>query len=142
MKPLGKRRCEILKGIRKTVAKANGIKYEPVECTHEGDCPGTCPQCEAEVRYLERELKKKYGDMQKAASVLVGSTITVGALAASSCSCRPQVNGEMERYPLEGDVVCPVDTIDSVDSLYQDSLDQEVTLDSLAQKTNTDDSKE
>lgn len=86
MKPLGKRRCEILRDVRKKIAKANGIKYEPVKCTHEGDCPGTCPQCEAEVKYIEQELCKKMGGMKKAAAVLVGSTITVGALSVSSCS--------------------------------------------------------
>lgn len=105
MKPLGKRRCEILKNVRKQIAKANGIKYEPVECTHEGDCPGTCPQCEAEVKYIEQELCKKMGGMKKAAAVLVGSTITVGALSVSSCTSRFR--------PLEGSVARK-DTLEEV----------------------------
>ena len=52
----GKTICSVLKTIRKQVADANDIKYEPRECHHEGECRGTCPACEAEVRYLEHEL--------------------------------------------------------------------------------------
>ena len=48
----GKYVCKTLKEIRKQVADANGIDYEPTECTHEGDCAGTCPRCEQEVRYI------------------------------------------------------------------------------------------
>ena len=55
----GKELCNVLKDIRKKIAVANGIDYEPTECKHQGDCYGTCPACEAEVRYLERELKRK-----------------------------------------------------------------------------------
>lgn len=126
MIPFGKRRCEVLKDIRKKVAKANGIKYDPVECTHEGDCPGTCPRCEAEVKYIEQELSKKMGGMKKAAAVLVGSTITVGALSLGSC--KPQVNGYIEER-LEGDVPC---SIDSIDSLCTDSAENLEKIDTAS----------
>ena len=106
MKPFGKKRCEILKGIRTKIAKANGIKYTPVKCTHEGDCPGTCPQCEAEVQYIEQELKQKFGTMQKAASVLVGSTITVGAL--SMVSCKPRIFHTTGIEPAQIDTVIEI----------------------------------
>ena len=52
----GKSICNVLKTIRKQVADANGIKYEPRECHHQGECLGTCPACEAEVRYIEQQL--------------------------------------------------------------------------------------
>ena len=52
----GKVTCEALKKVRKQIADANGIPYEPVVCNHQGDCRGTCPACEAEMRYIEREL--------------------------------------------------------------------------------------
>lgn len=55
----GKAKCEMLKSVRKDIADANGIPLEIPECTHEGECPGTCPRCEAEVRYLERELENR-----------------------------------------------------------------------------------
>ena len=48
----GKQTCKILKEIRKQVARANDIEYVVSECQYKGDCLGTCPKCEAEVRYL------------------------------------------------------------------------------------------
>ena len=55
----GKDKCEFLKGIRKRMAEANGIPYEPRECTFEGDCIGTCPYCEKEAEELMEKLKEK-----------------------------------------------------------------------------------
>ena len=70
----GKRTCKILKEIRKQIAENNDIEYITSECKHQGDCLGTCPKCEAEVRYLERELEKR----QK-----LGRTIAVAGLAVA-----------------------------------------------------------
>ena len=53
----GKRICNSLKEVRMQVAKANDIKYAPTECHYEGDCAGTCPKCESEVRWLEQQLQ-------------------------------------------------------------------------------------
>ena len=53
----GKDTCKKLKEIRLQIARANGIRYAPRECTHKGPCLGTCPMCEQEVSYLERMLK-------------------------------------------------------------------------------------
>ncbi|MBO4382086.1 MAG: hypothetical protein J5799_03995 [Bacteroidales bacterium] len=55
----GKSTCKVLKEVRRKIADTNGIPLEERECTHQGDCAGTCPYCEAEVRYLERELSKR-----------------------------------------------------------------------------------
>ena len=52
----GKSTCKTLKAIRRQIAEANDIKYEPRECHYDGPCLGTCPACEAEVRYLEQQL--------------------------------------------------------------------------------------
>ena len=52
----GKSTCETLKSIRKQIADANDIPYEPRVCTHKGDCLGTCPACESEMRYIENQL--------------------------------------------------------------------------------------
>lgn len=70
----GKKRCKILKEIRKQIAENNDIEFVTSECKHQGDCLGTCPKCEAEVRYLERELEKR----QK-----LGRTIAVAGLAVA-----------------------------------------------------------
>ena len=81
----GKAACAILKQIRRDIAEKNDIALTIAECTHQGDCPGTCPRCEAEVRILERALaeKKKKG-MQTAVA-----GISAGLLAVSLSSCTP-----------------------------------------------------
>lgn len=55
----GKEKCEFLKEIRKNMAEANGIPYEPRECNFEGECSGTCPFCEKEAADLLAALKEK-----------------------------------------------------------------------------------
>ncbi len=70
----GKRTCKILKEIRAQIAAENDIAYVTSECKHQGDCAGTCPKCEAEVQYLERELEKR---------ARLGKVVTVAGLAAA-----------------------------------------------------------
>lgn len=53
----GKEKCEILRHIRKDVAEKYGLEYTPSECTHQGDCSGTCPKCDAELKELQRQLE-------------------------------------------------------------------------------------
>ena len=55
----GKDKCEILRAIRKQVAERYGLRYEPRECHHEGDCLGTCPLCDAELKSLQRQLEEQ-----------------------------------------------------------------------------------
>ena len=78
----GKSICSVLKTIRKQVADANGIEYEPRECHHQGDCRGTCPACEAEVRYIQQQLDIRR-QLGKAVAV-VG--ISAGLAALNSCA--------------------------------------------------------
>lgn len=54
----GKEKCELLKAMRKEIAEANGIVYLTSECTFQGECPGYCPKCDAEARYLDSELNR------------------------------------------------------------------------------------
>lgn len=77
----GKSICAVLKTIRKQIADANEIKYEPRECHHQGECRGTCPGCEAEVRYIEQQLdiRRQLGK----AVAIVG--ISAGLSALSGC---------------------------------------------------------
>ena len=77
----GKKICDTLKEVRMQVAKANDIKYAPTECHHEGDCAGTCPKCEAEVRWLEQQLQLRR-QLGKAVAV-VG--VSMGLAALTSC---------------------------------------------------------
>lgn len=55
----GKRTCRILKEIRRQIAEANDIEFVTSECKFQGDCLGTCPKCEAEMRYLEEQLERR-----------------------------------------------------------------------------------
>lgn len=56
---IGKQKCKILREIRKEIAKENDIELITKDCPFQGDCKGTCPKCEAEVKYLEKELEKR-----------------------------------------------------------------------------------
>ena len=82
----GKGVCLILKGIRQKIADANGISYQPKECHHEGDCAGTCPACEEEIRYLEGELKARKGNGfgMKVAGIAAGICATVMPMTAAT----------------------------------------------------------
>ena len=76
----GKQTCRILKEIRRQIAEANDIELATSECRYKGDCPGTCPKCEAEVRYLEQQLRRR--QLMGKAVVLAG--ISAGAIAMLS----------------------------------------------------------
>ena len=83
----GKYICNALKAIRLDIARANGIEYAPKACAHQGDCPGTCPACESEMRYLEREIARKRS-MGKAALV-AGVSLALSGLSAAATSVSP-----------------------------------------------------
>ena len=87
----GKEVCLILKGIRQKIADANGISYQPKECQHKGDCAGTCPACEEEIRYLEGELKARKGNGfgMKVAGIAAGICATVMPMTAAAQAVKP-----------------------------------------------------
>ncbi len=104
----GKNRCAYLKEIRKRIATENGIPLEQRECTFKGECSGTCPFCEAELRYLEKELHK---------CRTLGKAVTVAGIALSSvmlfpaCGPKNALQGEPE-LPSEPDTTLVVsDTV-------------------------------
>ncbi|MBQ3424978.1 MAG: hypothetical protein IJH38_07265 [Clostridia bacterium] len=78
----GKQKCRILKDIRRQIALENDIDLVIEACTHKGACRGTCPRCEAEVRYLERELEKRRALQKRIALVGISAGMT---LALSGC---------------------------------------------------------
>ena len=87
----GKSTCKLLKSIRQQIADANGISYQPKECHHKGDCAGTCPACEEEIRYLERELKARKGNGfgMKVAGIAAGICATVMPMTAAAQGVKP-----------------------------------------------------
>lgn len=91
----GKEKCRILKQIREAIAKANDIEFVTSQCTHKGDCKGTCPKCEAEVRYLEAELrKKKQRGMKVAVAGIMGSLVAV----MPGCGCKTANGGSVPNH--------------------------------------------
>ncbi|MCQ2276205.1 MAG: hypothetical protein MJZ87_04605 [Bacteroidales bacterium] len=89
----GKATCKILKEIRKQIAKENDIAFVTSECKYQGDCLGTCPACEAEVRYLEEELRKR----KQLGKTAVVAGISLGLAATfASCHVAQEPNTEQE----------------------------------------------
>lgn len=80
---LGKERCKALKEIRQKIAVENDIEFVVSECTYQGECTGTCPKCEEELRYLERELEKRKR-IGKAAVIVGISLGVIGGLAVAA----------------------------------------------------------
>ncbi len=78
----GKQTCRILKEVRRQIAAANDIEFITSECRYRGDCPGTCPKCEAEVRYLEQQLRTR----QLTGKALAITGISAGMILISGCS--------------------------------------------------------
>ncbi|MDO4804140.1 MAG: hypothetical protein Q4A32_04895 [Lachnospiraceae bacterium] len=80
---IGKQKCKILKEIRQRIADENDIPYVTRECSYQGECKGTCPRCESELKYLEQELARR-SSLGKCVSV---AALCVGiSLAAAGCS--------------------------------------------------------
>lgn len=79
----GKDRCKILKEIRRKIAEQNDIEFIVSECKHKGDCKGTCPKCESELRYLERELARR---QRLGKTIAVSGIALTLAMAAPSCA--------------------------------------------------------
>lgn len=115
----GKKTCKILKEIRQRIAEDNDIELITSECTYQGDCLGTCPKCEAEVRYLERELAKRQA-LGKAA-IISGMAVTT-LFGMSSCDGNtpqpteglvPNPEPDTTEQMLEGDVPYFPDSTDT-----------------------------
>ena len=97
----GKSTCKLLKDIRQQIADANGISYRPKECHYKGDCAGTCPACEEEIRYLERELKARKGN---------GFGMKVAGIAAGICATVMPMTAAAQGVKSDSTANCPVQT--------------------------------
>ena len=100
----GKNICKQLKDVRKRIAEENDIPLEIEECTYKGECRGTCPRCEAEVRYLENALADR---------LRLGKVATVAGivLALSGSAAAQDTNGVRISCP---DIQKMMPTIDTV----------------------------
>ena len=110
----GKSTCKLLKDIRQQIADANGISYQPKECHHKGDCAGTCPACEEEIRYLESELKARKGNgfSMKVAGIAAGICATVMPMTAAAQGVKPDSMSNLPVRTTKKDSVKVVDLSD------------------------------
>ena len=111
----GKSTCKLLKSIRQQIADANGISYRPKECQHKGDCAGTCPACEEEIRYLERELKARKGNGfgMKVAGIAAGICATVMPMTAAAQAVK---SDSTANPPVQTTKKAPIKVVDLSDS--------------------------
>ena len=82
MKYYGKEKCRILKQIRAEIARQNDIEWVIAECKHKGNCKGTCPKCEQEVRELEAALARREALGKRVAVVGISASL---ALSVTGC---------------------------------------------------------
>ena len=111
----GRSTCKLLKSIRQQIADANGISYQPKECHHKGDCAGTCPACEEEIRYLERELKARKGNGfgMKVAGIAAGICATVMPMTAAAQAVK---SDSTANPPVQTTKKAPIKVVDLSDS--------------------------
>ena len=106
----GRAICKVLKDVRQKIANENGISYHPEECHHKGECTGTCPGCEKEIRYLEEQLKNKQhsGFGLKVAGIAAGVCVSVLPMMA-------MVQPERKSNPEQKTPVVKEDSVKVVD---------------------------
>ena len=105
----GKRICSELKAIRRKIADENGINMDIPECTYEGDCRGTCPRCEWEVKYLEKNLFER---------LKLGKIATISGIVLGLSSCGG--NADTQLIQASGDSVSyDIENVKQGDSLQQ-----------------------
>ena len=96
----GKKKCRILQEIRQRIAEENDIPLVTEECRYKGDCRGTCPRCESELRYLEQQLEKRRA---------LGKKVTVSAMALGLAATLGGCHVVQPSGYLEGDVPMSVE---------------------------------
>jgi len=79
----GKEKCRMLRDIRRRIAEQNEIALITEECEYKGECRGTCPKCESELKYLEEQLEKR---RQLGKKVALAGIAASTALALGGCS--------------------------------------------------------
>ncbi len=121
----GKQTCKILKEIRRQIAEANDIEFVTSECRYKGDCLGTCPKCEAELQYLEQQLRKR----QLMGKTVVLAGLSAGVIAFSGCSSSSNQKAD-DSDTLQGEPT----------ELLEDDLIREVAMMKKGEVDATDDS--
>ena len=119
----GKSKCKVLKDIRKKIAEANDIAYVTSDCKYKGECSGTCPKCEAEVRYLEEELAKRKN---------LGKIVAVAGIAATlvvaSAGCDVTLPNQTAGAPLAQETTSQTAETQPTTTEYEELMGEPVLM--------------
>ena len=119
----GKSKCKVLKDIRKKIAEANDIAYVTSDCKYQGECSGTCPKCEAEVRYLEEELAKRKN---------LGKIVAVAGIAATlvvaSAGCDLTIPNQTAGAPLARETTSQTAETQPTTTEYEELMGEPVLM--------------
>ena len=129
----GKETCRILKELRHKIAEANDIALETSECRFKGDCTGTCPRCEAEVRYLERQLAAR----RHAGKAVRLAGLAAGAIIMSGCG---NVSDSKPTETLLGEVVDTIIAEEMCDTVVQTKENNVNNIENVSQRNASKDS--
>ncbi len=135
----GKQTCKILKEIRRQIAEANGIEFATSECRYKGDCLGTCPKCEAEVRYLEQQLRTRS---------LAGKAVALAGISAASLAMLMPMTSEAQTpterqdflkgsIPVMSDTITVIGIVLSGDTLPDGSISKEPLIGAIISNNRT-----
>lgn len=129
----GKETCRILKELRHKIAEANDIALETSECRFKGDCTGTCPRCESEVRYLERQLAAR----RHAGKAVRLAGLAAGAIIMSGCG---NVSDSKPTETLLGEVVDTIIAEEMCDTVVLTKENNVSNIENVSQRNASKDS--
>lgn len=129
----GKETCRILKELRHKIAEANDIVLETSECRFKGDCTGTCPRCESEVRYLERQLAAH----RRAGKAIRLAGLAAGAIIMSGCG---NVSDSKPTETLLGEVVDTIIAEEMCDTVVLTKENNVSNIENVSQRNASKDS--
>ena len=117
----GKEKCKLLKAIRREIAETNGIVYLTSECTFEGECKGTCPKCDAEIRYLDSEINRLIAEGKSV--TLAGLSLNIFEAAVTASDPDPITPPTIPNTELiDGELAEGPSTMGSVEVVYEHAL--------------------
>lgn len=115
----GKKKCKMLRQIRQEIARSNDIELVTADCKFQGECRGTCPKCEEEVRYLEQELQKRQQLGKSIAVAGVAAAIMVG-----TTGCREWIQEKLDDVIMDG--ILPNDAMYVVPTAQTEAFEEDV----------------
>ena len=136
----GKHTCKILKEIRQQIAQANGIEFTTSECHYKGDCLGTCPKCEAELHYLEQQLRAKSlaGKAVALAGISAASLAMIMPVTSYAKTIKEPQSLMKERIPVMADTISVRGIVLAGDTLPDDTISKDPLIGAIISNRRTE----